>query len=140
MEFINYIYEVDEVPVLAIHQLRQALGAGVPDLAPAISDKNRLVVVVEEYLASGGTGKHRPRWYTLHLHNHGHVLFFILTREQGVTNKKLIENTTVAPHIDGCRVGNAKYDLWCAVEAGLNVSVDLLVLKAAATKINNFDP
>ena len=67
------------------------------------------------------------------------MLFLILTREKRIANVQLIENTAERPHVDSSIVGNAKDDLWGSVEPTLDVSVDLLILEATTTEINDFN-
>lgn len=44
------------------------------------------------------------------------MIFLILSWEQRVANVKLVEDAAEAPHVDGCVVWNAEYNLWSPIE------------------------
>ena len=67
------------------------------------------------------------------------MIFFIFTREQRLPNVELVEDTAERPHVDGGWVGNTEHDLRCSIEATLDVGVDLLVLEATWTEVNDFN-
>lgn len=67
------------------------------------------------------------------------MIFLILTWKKRVAHVKLIKDATETPHIDSLSIGNTEYNLRSSVKPGLNIGVDLLVLKAAAAKVNNLD-
>lgn len=61
---------------------------------------------------------------------------FAFTWKDGHACIKFNQNTAQAPHIDGRSVRNAKNDFWGSIESGLDVSINALVRKAGAAKVN----
>lgn len=59
------------------------------------------------------------------------MIFLIFSREEWLADIELVKDTTKGPHVNGCRVGDAKNDLRSTIESTLDICVDLLVLKAA---------
>lgn len=49
--------------------------------------------------------------------------------ENRVPDYQLCEKTAKRPHIDSCSVRDSKDNLWCSVEARLNVCVDAFILQ-----------
>ena len=98
-----------------------------------------MIVIIKEDLSSTRSSQYRSGWNTFNFHDQSHVIFLILSREEGVTYIKLIENTTKAPHIDCCGVRNTKHDLRSSIKPRLDVSIYLLVFEATTTEINDFN-
>ena len=67
------------------------------------------------------------------------MVFLVLAREQWLPNVQLIEDAAEGPHIDSASVRYAEDDFRSAVEARLDVGVDLLVLEAARAEIDDLD-
>lgn len=67
------------------------------------------------------------------------MFLLIFTREQGISDGEFIEDASKGPHINCRVVGNAQNDLRRSVKPGLDVSVDLLVLEAAAAEVDYLD-
>ena len=135
----TYVDEVYKVHILRIYHVRQVLATWHSHLSFAVRDDNWSIVVVEEDLPARSSGEHRAWWDTLDLHHQSHVVLLIFAREEWLAHVELVEDATEGPHVDGCRVLNAKHNLWCTVEATLDISVDLLILEAPRTKVDNFD-
>ena len=108
-------------------------------LALRVGHDDRLVVLIEEDLSARRPGNHGLGWDAFDLHHERHVLFLVLAGEEGVTDVQLVQNAAERPHVDCRAVGNTEDDFWCSVESTLNVGVDLLVLEAATTEIDDFD-
>lgn len=67
------------------------------------------------------------------------MLLLVFTREQRVSNIKLVQDAAKTPHIDGTVVGYAENDLGSSIEARLNVCIDFFVRKAATAEVNDLD-
>ena len=67
------------------------------------------------------------------------LLLFGLSWNKGGSCVELVDDTSIAPHVDLCCVLNSQHYLRCSVESGLNVSVVTLVLEAARPEIDKFD-
>ena len=67
------------------------------------------------------------------------MVLFIFTREQRLPNVELVEDTAERPHVDGGWVRNTEHDLRCSIKATLDVGVDLLVLEATRSEVNDFN-
>lgn len=65
------------------------------------------------------------------------MLLLVLTREDGETSIKLGQDAPKTPHINGHVVTHPKDNLWGPVESTLDVSIDLFVFKATASKVND---
>lgn len=78
-------------------------------------------------------------WWPEHFHNAGQLLLLVLTRENRITSVKLGQDTANTPHINGDPVAHTEDNLWRSVESRLNVRVDLFILEAAGTEIDDFD-
>ena len=63
----------------------------------------------------------------------------ILTREERVSREQLKEHTPEGPHVDSHRVVNPEDNLRRAVESGLDVRVDPLVLETRGAEVNDLD-
>ena len=96
-------------------------------------------VFLEEEVAPGRELNNVVSRYSLNLHHIRELLRLIFAREKWVASVKLCHDTAETPHIDGCGVGNAQYDLWRTIEPGLDIGVDTLVLEAAAAVVNDLD-
>jgi hypothetical protein len=98
-----------------------------------------LVVVIEKDLATRGHHDHGARREALHFDDAVHLVFFVLTYEQGQAGEQLIENAAQRPHVNRWRVSDAKHDLRGSVVARLDVGVVLGSLVGAGAKIYNLD-
>lgn len=78
-------------------------------------------------------------WWTKHLHDTGQLLLLVFTRENRIAGVKLSQDTANAPHINCNSVTHAEDNLWRAVESRLNVGIDLFILEAAGTEIDDLD-
>lgn len=136
---ITYIYEVNEVWLVAVQQGGQALLRGDAHLAFGVWNQDWLVVLVEKHLPSCRPGEHRTWRHPLHLHHQGHMFFFILTGKQRVANVELVQNTAKRPHVYRSVVRDAQHDFRGSVEATLDVGVDLLVFEAARAEVYDLD-
>jgi len=139
LPFNTFVNEVYKVLIVAVEQRSKVFVVGQPHLALAVGYQNRLVVVIEEDFSSRCPGQHRSWWNALHLHNHGHVLLLILSWEERIADIQLVEDTAETPHVNGCVVWDAQDNFWRSVEPRLNVGVDLLVLEAARTEVDNLN-
>jgi hypothetical protein len=67
------------------------------------------------------------------------VFLLVFAWEKWVAYVELVQNAAKTPHVDRSVVRDSQDDLWSPVESRLDVSVDLLILEATGTEINNFD-
>ena len=63
----------------------------------------------------------------------------VLAWEERVPSKQLKSNTSHTPHVNGCCVLSAKYDLRSSVISRLDVGVDGFVGEARRSKVNDLD-
>ena len=124
---------------MSVDHFAEVLGARHAQLALAVGHDDRPVVLVEENFAARGTGQHRARRHAFHLHHESHVIFLVLAREKRLANVEFVEDAAEGPHVDSAGVGDAEDDLGRAIEARLNVRVDLLVFETARAEIDNLD-
>jgi len=80
--------------------------------------------------------EHIVLWESDYLHNQTQLFMFAFTWKDGHACIKFNQNTAQAPHIDGRSVRNAKNDFWGSIESGLDVSINALVRKSGAAKVN----
>lgn len=78
-------------------------------------------------------------WRPKHFHNTGQLLLLVFARENRIAGIKLGQDTANTPHINCNTVAHTENNLWGSVESRLNVGVDLFVLKAAGTEIDDLD-
>ena len=78
--------------------------------------------------------------YPKYLDHQTELLKFIFTWEQWVSSVKFGEDAAKRPHVDGMAIWNAEDNLWSAIEPRLDICVDLLVIHARRTEVNDFDP
>lgn len=78
------------------------------------------------------------RW-SEHFHDTGQLLLFVLARENRIASIELRQYTSNTPHINCNSITHAKDNLWRSVESRLNVGINLFVLKATGTEINDLD-
>lgn len=59
------------------------------------------------------------------------MILLIFSGEEWLADIELVKDATKGPHVNSCRVGDAKNDLGSTIESTLDICVDLLVLEAA---------
>lgn len=59
--------------------------------------------------------------------------------ENRVPDYQLCEKTAKRPHIDSCSVRDSKDNLWCSVEARLNVCVNAFILQTGTSVVDHLD-
>ena len=67
------------------------------------------------------------------------MVFFVFSGKKRLAHIELVKDAAEGPHINRCSVWYTEYDFRGAVEARLNIGVDLLVLEAARAEVDNFD-
>ena len=67
------------------------------------------------------------------------MLFFVLTCKDGEAHEELVKDAAEGPHVDGRRIPNTHHNLRGAVEARLDVGVELVRLIGATAKVNHLD-
>jgi hypothetical protein len=65
------------------------------------------------------------------------LLILTLTRKYRETGEKLDHDAPKAPHINSCGVFDSEDDLRCSIESALDVSIDLFVLEATTSNIDD---
>lgn len=78
-------------------------------------------------------------WWSKHFHDTGQLLLLIFSGEDRISSVKLSQDTANTPHIDCNTVTHTEDNLWRTVESRLNIGIDLLVLEAAGTEIDDLD-
>lgn len=78
-------------------------------------------------------------WNTKDFHDTGQLLLFILAGENWEPSVQLSQNATQTPDIDCHMIVHTKDNFWGAIETTLNIGVDLFVLEAATTEVDDFD-
>lgn|SRR5690242_940711 len=73
------------------------------------------------------------------LHDASKLFLLVLARKDGVTGEELCKDTAETPHVDSQAIAHTQYDFWRTIEARLDVSVDLLVLETARSKVDDLD-
>ena len=77
--------------------------------------------------------------YSTHLHYIRKLIDLVFTREYWVASVEFSNDAAKGPHVNGSIVRNSQHDLRGPVEPTLNVSINLLVLEAAGTEIDDLD-
>lgn len=131
--------EVDKHVVVTLEHLGQVLCVGSSNFALRVGILQRPVVVVEEDFPSRGHDDHGARRQTLDLHDALDLLLLVLTGENGEAYVQFVEDAPERPHINGGRISDAHHDLGSTVEARLDVSVELVSLISARSKVNHLD-
>lgn len=133
----TYIYKVDKIFVWAVHQSEQIFVSGHSYFTSWVGCYNRIVVLVEEYLPPARPGEDWPWRDTLDLHHDCHMVLFVFAGKEWVTDVKFIKDTAKAPHVYRCLIGNSKHNLWSSIKPWLDISINLFVLKAPRSKVND---
>ena len=139
MNLCTYINKIYEISIWAIHQSVEVFVSWHPYLATWIGSDHWVVVIIEENFSSWRLYENRSWRNTFNFHHECHVILLIFSWEKWVTNVEFIENTSKAPHINSRTIGNTEDNFGSPIESGLNVCINLLVLKAPTSKINDLD-
>lgn len=125
-----FLYEVDEVFVLAFYGVTQVCG-------PWFAEKAFLVwfyfgFEVDKELLCPATflDEFRCR-HPEHFHHHCNLLELILSRKNRKPLKQLNKYTAKRPHINSTRIRNPKDNLRRPIEPTLDIRIDLFPLVAA---------
>lgn len=78
-------------------------------------------------------------WWPKDLHDARKLFLFILTREDWISREKLRQDTSQTPHVNWQSIGHAQDDFRRPVETRLNVGIDLFVLEAGRSKVDDLD-
>jgi len=104
-----------------------------------VCDTTRIAPGVKEKFSSLCLMQQSWRGHAKQFHDACQLFHLVLSWEEGIACVELCQDASKAPHVNRHAVREAKYDLWRAVEARLDVRVDPLVLIAAGAKINHLD-
>lgn len=95
---------------------------------------------LSEQMLSTGPRQHGSVGEADHVDDQLDLFALIGAREQRETGKELNEDTAQTPHVNLLGVGEyAEHDIWGAVEARLDISVDNFVFEAARSEVGNDD-
>lgn len=131
--------EVDKRLVIGFERLGESFAAGAAAATFAANrDAGLADGVKEEFLARTAVDEVAVRGAE-ELHDTGELFLFVFAGKQRVAGPELGKDTAEGPHVDTQAIGRAKNNFWGAVKAGLDVSVNLFLLAAAAAKVDNAD-
>src|SRR5690606_26569748 len=92
----------------------------------------------EQLLARTLFNKVLFRW-AKHLHDACKLFLLIFSRKDRITSVEFSQNTAQAPHVNWQTISHAQNNFWRPIEARLDIGVDLFILKARRTKVNDLD-
>ena len=117
-----YLDETDELRRTLFHHRRQALGLKFDfNASILVLVGERVALLVEEVVGATTFLEQVAWWEVSNLHDQEQLVALVLAREEWVPSKQLKSNTSHAPHVNGCGVLSAKYDLWSSVISRLDV-------------------
>ena len=80
-----------------------------------------------------------PVWRSKDLHDTRQLLLLVFTGEDRISSPELSEDTAKGPHVNAESVAAPQYDLGTAIEAALDVGINLLLLATTAAEVDNSD-
>jgi len=131
--------EVQERLIVALKHLLESLGGRTAPTALGGDGQTRLAHAIEKQLPTCRLLDQVFLRRAENLHDTSQLFLFVLAREDGHPRVQLSQDTAERPHIDRQAIGHAKDNFRRAIEARLNVRINLLVFKAAGAKVDDLD-
>ena len=132
-------HKINKRVIIGLENVTKILAPRYPYMMFPIWHQNGCVIVIEKLFSSLTRLQNLSGGLITYFHHHSELFHLVFAWEQGIPDAELSHDAAETPHVNGCRVRNAKDDLGGTVKSRLNVSVNTFIREARAAKVDDLD-